>query len=115
MVVNELTAIARLSIDVIKLAVFEMVVWRMRALRYFELPRTDLVAGITSSLKINARFCQFCSGSRSVWRGHGNALRPSCMHLLRLYRNFGAPQKDNPQPARDNNPRSSRHSSLSKV
>jgi hypothetical protein len=69
----------------------------------------------TRSLKINARFCQFCSGTRSVWRGHGNALRPSCMHLLSLYRNFGAPQKDNPQPARDNNPRSSRHPSLSKV
>jgi hypothetical protein len=23
----------------------------------------------TRSLKINARFCQFCSGTRSVWRG----------------------------------------------
>jgi hypothetical protein len=36
------------------------------------------------------------------------------MRLLRLYRNFGAPQKDSRQPARDNNPHSSRHSSLSK-
>src|ERR1700720_4410450 len=35
-------------------------------------------ATYTSSSKINARFCQFCSGTRSVWRGHGNALRPSC-------------------------------------
>jgi hypothetical protein len=48
--------------------------------------------------------------------GEGTEMRcVLCMHLLRLYRNFGAPQKDNPQPARDNNPRSSRHSSLSKV
>jgi hypothetical protein len=36
------------------------------------------------SSKIIARFYQFCSDARSVWRGHGNTLRPSCMRLLRL-------------------------------
>ena len=40
MVVNEPTAIARLSIDVIKLAILRWVVWRVRALRCFESPRT---------------------------------------------------------------------------
>ena len=53
------------------------VVWRVRAPAMLRMAE-DGVGGNTSSSKINARFCQFCSDARSVWRGHGNALRPSC-------------------------------------
>ena len=54
-----------------KISGFETVVWRVRAPAMLRMAE-DGVGGNTSSSKINARFCQFCSDGRSVRRGHSH-------------------------------------------
>ena len=48
---------SHLGIDVIKLAVLRWVVWRVRAPRCFESPRTRVVVGVTSLVEDQCALC----------------------------------------------------------